>query len=49
MYPLRSEVGRIGPAAIHPFENLFRAGFPNEYGTVIGYSGTWELDTCRVF
>lgn len=49
MYSLRSEVGCTGPPAIHPCENLFRAGYPNECGTIIGYSGTWELDTCRVF
>ena len=28
---------------------LFRAGYPNEYGTIIGYSDAWELDPRRVF
>jgi hypothetical protein len=42
-------IRRNGPPAIHPCENLFKAGDPNEYGTIIGYSGTWELDTCGVF
>ena len=49
MYLLRSEVGCTGPPAIYSVENRFRAGYSNEYGTIIGYSDAWELDPRRVF